>query len=592
MEYYIDCVVGFRFTEDRKSPEIKMEYEELKELHIHSQNTYASQRSTTRHRLVLGREHHIASSLQSPSMPGSSNQHENNRKICSIEHQITEAIEKGDVETVTSLLEKNHEEQTTAALPDLVERAVCHDDYEMLRVLLQHYQNQLKSNTKRTSLDNHYNCLTECVYKDNPLMTKIIADAFVDAVRDSREIIFEKLLIASIKRCCSKSLIRDISRLWKSSFAIPNAIDSLVDAYTSILKNVRNDLDQNDGIYVYTLFSLNLLDFNKNSGKVLLDRLPKEKVEKVLKHKAKNSLDSYSNRPCLNFLLSQSGSLDEFLKWHKVHNGLQRMIMNAAITMIRETIQNEEEEEDDEVNRIRNDVDQFMRNLCMEIHKIDSVLQCTPNRVGSAQEQTRNFHPDEFDYELVFQELPRFFKPMKYENSIFFQLTASPDDLASKRLRSWLYEFNQHWYLNPDLFKETLNDIIQKTLTDSKSNLRYPFHTSDVDIQLSSSGSLCVEPFGNFIEKVKFSCIKIVYFGDEESKRKDLSISIDLIPTLECDLGISLPPHYLIESVHDRPHQKTHIIAFGDPLGFQIGFSTFENQVINALPRNLKNGYK
>ena len=159
-------------------------------------------------------------------------------------------------------------------------------------------------------------------------------------------------------------------------------------------------------------------------------------------------------------------------------------------------------------------------------------------------------------------------------------------------VQNWLYEFQGHMYLHPDWFKDTLNKTIQVILTRSKSDIRNPFKDYDVDIKLCKGDKLCIEPFGNYTENVKFSCIKLFYFGQGDSKRKDLSISIDLIPTLECDYEVSLPPHYLIEPLRDQSSQKTHVIAYGDPVGFQLGFSRFENRIINALPKNLKDGYK
>ena len=544
----------------------------MRSLQLQSKRDYDVQRCETRDNQLLGK-------CQS------------SKKKHSISKQgrvIVNATEAGDLDKVKLLLFETTEEEVTQVSANILENSVRNDDYEMLRALLQHYQNLLKSNAKRTDLDHPFNCLIECVHKNKPLMTKLITSAIVDIVYNSNEIIFEELLIASIKRCCHMSLIQDISCLWKSSFAIGSDSVTLIKSYIDVLRKIRSDFGLNSDIYLYTLFSLNLLEINSTNGNKMLKKLPKEKLEEVMLDKERCTFDSDFNRPYLNFLLASSGTLDGFINWHKYQLREGTLKTTDAIRVISQAIEESEDRESEEVSTY---VDQFIQTLCREIQRIEPAFQCIVNLVGSAKERTKNFHPDEFDYELLFQELPKLFKILKYENSFFFRLISSRN-LISKTVQNWLYEFQGHLYLHPDWFKDTLNKTIQDILTRSKSDLRDPFKDYDVDIKMCQCDYLCIEPFGNYTEKVKFSCIQLFYFGHGDSTRKDLSISIDLIPTLECDYEVSLPPHYMLEPLRDQSSQKTHVIAYGDPVGFQLSFSRLENQVICALPQNMKNGYR
>ena len=55
-------------------------------------------------------------------------------------------------------------------------------------------------------------------------------------------------------------------------------------------------------------------------------------------------------------------------------------------------------------------------------------------------------------------------------------------------------------------------------------------------------------------------------------------------------MQISIPVHNLLTD--EGKLRKSHIIAYGDPVGFQFGFSRYENQIIDALPLNVKDGYR
>ena len=183
-------------------------------------------------------------------------------------------------------------------------------------------------------------------------------------------------------------------------------------------RKIRSDLESNGDIYLYTLFSLNLLKINSTYGKEMLKMLPKEREEEVMLHKERGTFDSDFNRPYLNLLLASSGTLDEFIVWHKYQFREGTLNTKDAIKMISQAIEESEDRESEEVSTY---VDQFIQTLCREIHRIEPAFQCIANLVGSAKERTRNFHPDEFDYELLFQELPKLFKALKYENSFFFR---------------------------------------------------------------------------------------------------------------------------------------------------------------------------
>ena len=191
------------------------ENDHVRSLQLQCKRDYDLQRDGARDRQILG-QCQYSKKKQQASMPG---------------NVIVNATEAGDLDKVKLLLNETSDEEVTQVSADILENSVRHDDYEMLRALLHHYQNLLKSNTKRTDIDHPYNCLIECVHKNKPLMTKIITNAIVDIVHNTKEIIFEELLIACIIRCCHISLVQDISRLWKSSFAIGSDSVTLTQAY-------------------------------------------------------------------------------------------------------------------------------------------------------------------------------------------------------------------------------------------------------------------------------------------------------------------------------------------------------------------------
>ena len=409
----------------------------MRSLQLQSKRDYDLLSGGTRDKQILGKCQFL-NDKQQTCKPGSA---------------ILNATEEGDLNKVELILNKTTDEDVTQVSADILENSVRHDDYGMLRALLQHYQNLLKSNTKRTDLDHPYNCLIECVHKNKPLMTKLSTNAIVDIVHNSKEMIFEELLISSIKRCCHMSLIQDITRLWKSSFAIDPDSVTLTKAYIDVLRKIRSDLEINGEIYLYTLFSLNLLEINTSNGKEMLEKLPKERVEEAMLDIERGTFGADFNRPYINFLLASSGTLDEFINWHKYQFREGTLNTKDAIRIISQAIKKSEDREFEEVSTF---VDQFIQTLCREIQRIEPAFQCIANLVGSAKERTRNFHPDEFDYELLFQELPKLFKILKYENSFFFRLSSSRN-LISKTVQNWLYEFQGHLYLHPDWFKDTLN---------------------------------------------------------------------------------------------------------------------------------------
>ena len=304
--------------------------------------------------------------------------------------------------------------------------------------------------------------------------------------------IFENLLIASIDRSCDLSIIDDISRLWKHSFSISN--EHLVQECINILKSIRNDFEPDSGIYMYAILNLGLVEINKNLGLAVWKNISNPKLDEVLKHKTQTETQSKFNQPYLNFLLLSEGTLEEFIDWNEMECGLRKPIstdLNIVANRICRAIKQEEGQEYDE---IRNYVHKFMDMLCNKIQDITPLLQCIPNQVGSAREHTRNFHPDEFDYELVFQDFAKLFKVIKFENVFFFRLAGSPDCLPTS-IRNCLFDFQGKWYLHPDKFKETLNKAIKHVLSNAKSYFRIPFTDFKVE---STLFPLSIEPFGFF----------------------------------------------------------------------------------------------
>ena len=494
-----------------------------------------------------------------------------------------DAIEQGNIDNVNAVLNSAPGNVSLPLTVKIVEKAILNDDYEMLCALLKHYQSLLKSSAKHTELDNLYGCLVECVYTNKPQMTYALVNAIFDSVNGSKEIIFEKLLIESINRGCHLSIIHDIARLWKHSFSISS--ENAVHAYKIILRKIRSDFDNDSGIYMYTILSLDLLELNSASGKELWNKITPAELEDVIKHKELSNRKT--NRPYLNCLLSWDNDVFRLIRWHETKFGLGKHLCSqnamrpcVAVNKIWQDINSCNEYE-----AVESHVNEFMTALCRELNKINPLFRCNPNMVGSAKENTKNYHPDEFDYELVFTDIAKLFQIIKFGNVFFFRLLGSID--ISNPIHNWLFEFQGQLYLNPDIFKERLNTSIQDILTRAKSCLRTPFTDLNVDIEFLKGDTLFIEPFGFYTKKVKFSCMRLNYF---EHSYQLPDISIDLIPTLECDISIKVPKHMFLNDYDDMT--KLHIIMYGDPVGFQLGFSGYENHIINRLPQNLKEGYR
>ena len=77
----------------------------------------------------------------------------------------------------------------------------------------------------------------------------------------------------------------------------------------------------------------------------------------------------------------------------------------------------------------------------------------------------------------------------------------------------------------------------------------------------------------------------MVWYGDVFPRMK---ISIDLIPALDIGFSKEITMHCLL----NRQTYKVPILAHDDIVIYTLGYSEIENEIVQKLPPNIRNGYK
>ena len=160
----------------------------------------------------------------------------------------------------------------------------------------------------------------------------------------------------------------------------------------------------------------------------------------------------------------------------------------------------------------------FMLKLSVEMKQCNSLFEFTPILVGSANEGTRPFLPNEFDYLLV---LPRLKEHLVIEldkfhisschvfvsNSFKYRDYGLSSCVSGRRFE--LYEFK---LLMDKKIKEVIKDLLKKP------NQRF------------ENTKLFRDPA--FLQSKSITAVHLRWYGDHY---KDMPISIDLVPCVELD---------------------------------------------------------
>lgn len=96
---------------------------------------------------------------------------------------------------------------------------------------------------------------------------------------------------------------------------------------------------------------------------------------------------------------------------------------------------------------------------------------------------------------------------------------------------------------------------------------------------------LTIEPTGFFARKSKFASAKLVWRGNVYLR---MDISIDIVPAFDIGHKEFLPRHYLIA----KSKRSLPIVVYGDRIHYDVDYAQVENEIIQNLPDNVRDGYK
>ena len=146
------------------------------------------------------------------------------------------------------------------------------------------------------------------------------------------------------------------------------------------------------------------------------------------------------------------------------------------------------------------------------------IMSFTPKLVGSANEETRPFYPDEYDYLLIFTELRKCVTIRQDEKN----LTTCQFRLSKYgKTKAFLQKYvAQNGDFDLFLFKIGFDFTIRNTL-------RYLF-----DQKTRRFGQTNLYHDWAFIETKEITTLHLRWYGDEY---KDMPISIDLVPCIKFD---------------------------------------------------------
>ena len=269
-------------------------------------------------------------------------------------------------------------------------------DKDVFAILLKCHQCQ---STGKNSSNDARTCLIEAVYKNNSVVTQLFTDALEPLCQKGQvgEEQFESLLVDSIKRGCSSSIVRNINRLWAVKIQKLSAAQRL-GRYKQIIGKAINPTRTTanlDSSALSICLSLGLFEMTTDVCKLLkkhFQSVNQTTLDKLRKHTIANP-GRIATEFYLEHLFRGEMSLEEIIKLTQrmKHLSSQNTIngesssdsniyrrINSYLTQFKF-----DEDAEKETSDAKKAVAMFMVNLSVQLRSVFGT-SCTAKLVGSA----------------------------------------------------------------------------------------------------------------------------------------------------------------------------------------------------------------
>ena len=446
------------------------------------------------------------------------------------------------------------------------------------------YQSLLQRLQRRILNEADYNCLVSCLLEairnNNSLLVKAPMEALMNNLDDRNiksegsKALLKNSLQAAIKNDCDSSIIHGIHRLLKKSVECSQtAVSSL---NREVLMNAGGVAagHWNDDMVVYSCVSLGLVDHaaiddDCVEGTVRIGHACLTRVQSdVDATKQMQELSRFLSSKSTQAVVCPESTDSEMLKRIKRHIAFDK------------------QPQIDEQCEIERNISQFMNELTDVLHTLFGIA-CSVSavRVGSSEEGTRCFQPDEFDYLIVFTKINPVLTHKFYRGDFVFQATT--EGVRELKDKVMLDEYKDIWYLLSDQAKYGVYDVIELFLREAATLYWQRFFSSGDSTPScfrQCDSRLSIEPTGMFVRKAKFATAHLIWRGDVFPRMK---IRVDLIPAFNIGYAEKLPQHALLETAK----RKLPIISYGHFVLYTVGYSSVENDVVKRLPEHVKQGF-